>query len=186
MSMYVVLSTRHLCSYEPILCNMLGVTLILPSSLFARQRVYYWLLKQWAVDSPSELLSRAVAGHTEDTSRETVSEVANNSCPQPLLRCTFSYEVSRLLRCGTVSSETSVHTSSTRRHIPDDRILHSHRRESLRSCIRSASLRSELQPFITSDGKPPWGSYVYSNWNCDFTFALCLAGLTSNFLLPAL
>jgi hypothetical protein len=31
------------------------------------------------------------------------------------------------------SSETSVHTRSTRRHIPEDGILHSHRRENLRS-----------------------------------------------------
>jgi hypothetical protein len=31
------------------------------------------------------------------------------------------------------SSETSVHTRSTRRHIPEDSILHSHRRENLKS-----------------------------------------------------
>jgi hypothetical protein len=31
------------------------------------------------------------------------------------------------------SSETSVHTRSTRRHIPEDGIAHSHRRENLRS-----------------------------------------------------
>jgi hypothetical protein len=31
------------------------------------------------------------------------------------------------------SSETSVHTRSTRRHIPEDGILHSHRRENLKS-----------------------------------------------------
>jgi hypothetical protein len=31
------------------------------------------------------------------------------------------------------SSETSVHTRTTRRHIPEDGILHSHRRENLRS-----------------------------------------------------
>jgi hypothetical protein len=41
--------------------------------------------------------------------------------------------------CSTVkmeairSSETSVHTRSTRRHIPGDGILHSHRRENLKS-----------------------------------------------------
>jgi hypothetical protein len=40
------------------------------------------------------------------------------------------------------SSETSVHTRATRRHIPEDDILHSHRRENIRSymfnflCIR--------------------------------------------------
>jgi hypothetical protein len=32
-------------------------------------------------------------------------------------------------------SETSVHTRSTRRHIPEDGILHSHRRENFRSYI---------------------------------------------------
>jgi hypothetical protein len=31
------------------------------------------------------------------------------------------------------SSETSVHTRSIRRHIPEDSILHSHRRENLKS-----------------------------------------------------
>jgi hypothetical protein len=31
------------------------------------------------------------------------------------------------------SSETAVHTRSTRRHIPEDDILHSHRRENLKS-----------------------------------------------------
>jgi hypothetical protein len=34
---------------------------------------------------------------------------------------------------ATCSSETSVHTRSTRRHIPEDGILHSHRRENLKS-----------------------------------------------------
>jgi hypothetical protein len=33
------------------------------------------------------------------------------------------------------SSETSVHTRSTRRHIPEDGILHSHRRENLKSYV---------------------------------------------------
>jgi hypothetical protein len=33
------------------------------------------------------------------------------------------------------SSETSVHTRSTRRHIPEDSILHSHRRENPKSYI---------------------------------------------------
>jgi hypothetical protein len=33
----------------------------------------------------------------------------------------------------TCSSETSVYNKPTRRHIPDDDILHSHRRENLKS-----------------------------------------------------
>jgi hypothetical protein len=41
-----------------------------------------------------------------------------------------SHEECRLLGC---SSETSVHIRSTRRHIPEDGILHSHRRENLDS-----------------------------------------------------
>jgi hypothetical protein len=35
----------------------------------------------------------------------------------------------------TRTSETSVHTRSTRRHIPEDGILHSHRRENLKFYI---------------------------------------------------
>jgi hypothetical protein len=46
-------------------------------------------------------------------------------------------EECRLLGCGAVlilcSSETSVHTRSTRRHIPEHSILHSHRCENLKS-----------------------------------------------------
>jgi hypothetical protein len=33
------------------------------------------------------------------------------------------------------SSETSIHTRSTRRHIPEDGVLHSHRYENLKSYI---------------------------------------------------
>jgi hypothetical protein len=42
------------------------------------------------------------------------------------------------------SSETSVHTRSTRRHIPEDGILHSHRRENLKSYINSFISESRL------------------------------------------
>jgi hypothetical protein len=38
------------------------------------------------------------------------------------------------------SSETSVHTGSTQRHIPDDGILHSHRCENLKSQIQVYTL----------------------------------------------
>jgi hypothetical protein len=40
------------------------------------------------------------------------------------------------------SSETSVHTRSTRRHNPDDGILHSHRRENLKSYMLLSGLYS--------------------------------------------
>jgi hypothetical protein len=50
-------------------------------------------------------------------------------------------DISALKMEAIRSSETSVHTRFTQRHIPEDRILHSHRRENLKSYIFSSSLK---------------------------------------------
>jgi hypothetical protein len=49
--------------------------------------------------------------------------------------------------CTALHSETSVHTRSTLPHIPEDAILHSHRRENLKSYI-SLLFRSKWNIFI--------------------------------------
>jgi hypothetical protein len=46
------------------------------------------------------------------------------------------------------SSETSVLTRATRRNIPEDTILHSHRRENLKSYIFNYYLKT-LKPVLT-------------------------------------
>jgi hypothetical protein len=50
-----------------------------------------------------------------------------------------------------LSSETSVHTRSKRRHIPEDGILHSHRRENLKSYnVRFIQFVQVMHKMITS------------------------------------
>jgi hypothetical protein len=55
---------------------------------------------------------------------------------RPSVHAGFSLaDVSTLKMKAILSSEKSFHTRSTRRHIPEDDILHSHRHENLKSYI---------------------------------------------------
>jgi hypothetical protein len=63
------------------------------------------------------------------------------------------------------SSETSVHTISTRRHIPEDGFLHSHRRENLESYILSIDHRNfglERKSLNRTDNK--WDDWACVDW----------------------
>jgi hypothetical protein len=59
---------------------------------------------------------------------------SNGGCLQPPAHAGSSLtDFSTLKMEAILSSETSVHTRSTHRHIPEDGILHSHRCENLKS-----------------------------------------------------
>jgi hypothetical protein len=62
-----------------------------------------------------------------------------------------------------LSSETSVHTSSTRRHIPEDGVLHSHRRENLKSYMFRALSRL-LSCHYRPMGKRAPGTHWIGGW----------------------
>jgi hypothetical protein len=56
------------------------------------------------------------------------------NCPQPPAQSASSLANFSTLKMEAIRSfETSIHTRSTRRHIPEDGILYSHRRENLKS-----------------------------------------------------
>jgi hypothetical protein len=72
------------------------------------------------------------------------------------------------------SSETSVHTGSTRRHIPEDGFLHSHRRENLKSynwitvCMRKDSAWKLYVSYIKVQK-----ALKYTALQFDITFVTC-------------
>jgi hypothetical protein len=70
-------------------------------------------------------------------------------CLQPSAHAGSSLGYFSTLKMETIrSSETSVHTRSTRRYIPEDGILHSHRCENLKSYTIQASFTVPKQVFV--------------------------------------
>jgi hypothetical protein len=57
-----------------------------------------------------------------------------------------------LMKEALGSSETSFLTRATRRNIPKDAILHSHRRENLQSYIISGYIATTIQNYYTFEG----------------------------------
>jgi hypothetical protein len=75
-----------------------------------------------------------------DVSEKRISSICSvqisASSLQPPAHAGSSLADFTTLKMETIrSSEMSVHTRSTRRHIPEDGIVHSHRRENLKSYI---------------------------------------------------
>jgi hypothetical protein len=60
-----------------------------------------------------------------------------------------------LMKEALSSSETSVLTRATRRISPEDTILHSHRRETLKSYIVGISFHSLISSKVTQNFKQP-------------------------------
>jgi hypothetical protein len=69
---------------------------------------------------------------SEQTFRRNISPLACSLQP-PAHAGSSLANFSTLKMEAICSSETSVHTISSRRHIPEDGVIHSHRRENLKS-----------------------------------------------------
>jgi hypothetical protein len=66
----------------------------------------------------------------------SVLRVEKSASEEPPVHAGFSFADFSTMKMEVICSfETSVHARSTRRHIPEDDILHSHRRENLKSYL---------------------------------------------------
>jgi hypothetical protein len=91
-------------------------------------------LKMEAIHSSERLQPPAHAGSSlVDFSILKMEAIHSSERLQPPAHAGSSLADFSTLKMEAIrSSETSVHTRSTRRHIPEDGILHSHRRENLK------------------------------------------------------
>jgi hypothetical protein len=100
------------CSFIHTRCTVQSATTT--QLLYTRHRS---VLKRWYFKQQFQNIQFSYVPHTEQPPAHAVSSLVDFS--------TLKIE-------AIYSSETSVHTRSTRRHIPEDGILHSHRRENLK------------------------------------------------------
>jgi hypothetical protein len=101
------------------------------------QRDVAWALNErkhniYCADDVCYCLPRFIGRAVVSVTRYAVLDVSCSFHP-PAHAGSLHTDFSTLKMEAICSSETSVHTRSTRRHIPEDGILHSHRRENLKS-----------------------------------------------------